>query len=63
MAVVLDQHYTKSDVVDIALGLVVDSYDVIIEPSAGSGAFSVGELMIYNKKFSKNNNPLLEFIQ
>lgn len=38
----LDKFYTKNNVVDICIALVkdLDKYDVIIEPSAGSGAFS-----------------------
>lgn len=38
----LDKFYTKNEVVDICLNLMKDlaEYDIIIEPSAGSGAFS-----------------------
>lgn len=37
----LDKFYTKSSIVDQCLALVdISSYDLIIEPSAGNGAFS-----------------------
>lgn len=37
----MDKYYTKPDIVDLCLSYIdVDSYDNVIEPSAGDGAFS-----------------------
>ena len=36
----LDQFYTNDDVVDSCISIIeFDDYDIIIEPSAGDGAF------------------------
>jgi len=38
---VYDRFYTKHDIVDLCLSYIdVAKYDMIIEPSAGNGAFS-----------------------
>ena len=38
----LDKFYTKPSVVDLCLSLIdFDDFDVIIEPSAGNGSFSI----------------------
>jgi hypothetical protein len=52
----LDKFYTKENVVDICLNcLDLDKFDIIIEPSAGAGAFS--NKLDYNKCIALDIQP------
>jgi hypothetical protein len=65
----IDKYYTKNDVVDLCLNLVkthiqINSNDLIIEPSAGSGSFIPGiKLLANNFRFidlEPDNDEILE---
>ena len=53
-----DRFYTKGDTVDFVLEtLALNEYDVIIEPSAGAGAFSSALSRLHNKVWAFDIQP------